>query len=437
MMILVFVALLGGGYYFTTPMERERMLLAAKRRYKHVRPILDELRFEPGAFGDALRERTPTIVATPALAAIGVVIYVLMLVGPGHFSDPETLIGRGGSWGPLTTNGEWWRLVTAIFVHAGLLHVVANTLALVQLGLILERLFGRAAFAATYVGAGMLTTLASLAIDPVTVTVGATGAVLGIHGLLAAALITGRVFPSPMTIPLITLVRVAPASGLFVLYSVLSGRVGWPELAGLVVGFVFGLVVARGVGDRPASSPRVATSMAIVCIVTIVSAAPLRGVADVKPEIERVVAVERSTAAAYDAAVNRFQNGQLTTAGMADVIDRTILPELAAAEARLKKLDGVPRQHKPLVDGAQQYFDLREASWLARVEGLRKAKTPKLREAETIERAALDALDKVKPPEKSAPAAESAPAQKSQPAEKTRPTEKSRPAPPSARRARP
>ena len=245
--------------------------------------------------------------------------------------------------------------MTAPFVQTGLLHVVANTIGTLQLGLILERLYGRAAFAAGYLGAGMLATLVGLAIDPVAVTVGGTGAVLGIHGLLAATLIAGAVWPSPVTIPLITLARVGPASVVFLLYSVLAGQIGWAGLAGLVVGFVYGLVMARGVGERPAPSLRVAASVVVVCIITVVSAATLRGVADVKPEIERVVAVERSTSGVYDAAVHHFQTGQLTTAGMADVIDRTILPELAAAQARLKKLDGVPRQHQPLVAGAEEH----------------------------------------------------------------------------------
>src|SRR5262249_745655 len=126
MLIVVLLVMLPGAYYLTRPMERDRVLRAALRRYRQFRPIVEELQFEPGAFGDALRERTPIIVATPALSMLTAGIFLLMLFGPGHFSDPETLASWGGSWGPLTTNRQWWRLLTPMFVHPGLLPFLAN-----------------------------------------------------------------------------------------------------------------------------------------------------------------------------------------------------------------------------------------------------------------------------------------------------------------------
>src|SRR5262245_22545613 len=425
-MVLVLLVLAGAIYYFATPMERERMAGAAVGRLRQLKPIADDRRHVPGAFGDLLRARTPRLVVTPLIVAVHLVVVLGMLVAPGRFGEPETVMRWGGSWGPLTTNGEWWRLVTELVVHDSMLQAAVNTLALAQTGIILERLFGRAAFAAVFLGAGALGSVIGLALDPVSVTAGSTGAVLAIHGLLMAAVLAGTLLPSPITIPLTTLVRLGPVSGLFLAYSVLAGRIGWPELAAVTVGFVYGLAIGRGVAERSSSSLRVAASATVFCLVTFICAAPLRGVANVKPEIERVVVVEQTIASAYDAAVHRFQNGQLTAAGLADAIDRSVLPELTSAHARLKKLEGVPRQHQPLVDGAEEYFKLRESSWLIRAEGLRKNKTPKLREAEQVERAALDALEKIKPIEKdkneAAPAAvtEQAPAAPAKAAPKKR-----------------
>jgi len=65
---------------------------------------------------------------------------------------------------------------------------------------------------------------------------------------------------------------------------------------------------------------------------------------------------------------------RITAEALAQLIDRTIVPELHAAEARLKELDRVPHEHQPLVAGAEEYFRLRDASWRLRVEGLQKAK---------------------------------------------------------------
>jgi hypothetical protein len=155
-------------------------------------------------------------------------------------------------------------------------------------------------------------------------------------------------------------------------------------------------------------------------------ALPLRGVADVRPEIARVVAVEDRTASAYQAAVDRFKSGRNTAEALAQLIDRTIMPELQAEGVRLKALDKVPPEHQPLVADAKEYVRLRSESWRLRSEGLRKTSVPARREAgkkdrpsnespraraeaqhrasmmtmgkaEGTERASLEALQRIKP----------------------------------------
>ena len=79
------------------------------------------------------------------------------------------------------------------------------------------------------------------------------------------------------------------------------------------------------------------------------------------------------TAGAYQAGVERFQKGRMTAEALAQLIDRTIVPQLEAADARLKSLHGVPPEHKPLVADAEEYLRLRSESWRLRAEGLRKA----------------------------------------------------------------
>ena len=112
-----------------------------------------------------------------------------MLFGAGAIGDPDTLVGMGASLGTRTTNGEWWRLVTSAFVHTGTFQFIVNIAVLAQLGAVLERLAGRLAFAAVYLSAGVFTGLVSLSSHPVGVTVGASGAIFGLYGLLIATLI--------------------------------------------------------------------------------------------------------------------------------------------------------------------------------------------------------------------------------------------------------
>ena len=111
-------------------------------------------------------------------------LFVWMAMAPGPIGSPETLVAWGGSIGPRTTNGEWWRLVTAPFVHTGFLALAANMIGLFQPARLLERLVGPLALVGVYVVAGMFATVVSLPRDPLGVTVGASGAVCGVYGLL-------------------------------------------------------------------------------------------------------------------------------------------------------------------------------------------------------------------------------------------------------------
>ena len=395
MKIFAVLVLLCALYYFTTPDERARFFRAALRVTRQATDGARYLQAERGPLRDALRERTPWALVTPALVALNIVMFVCMLFGAGVLSDPNTLIDWGGSVGPRTTNGEWWRLVTAIFVHASALHLIANIAGLVQVGLILERLFGGVAFASVYLAAGLISSLVSLFMQPVDVSAGASGSIFGVYGLFLASLIPGLVVRSSLSVPLITVLKLVPAAGLFLLYSVTAGFDGAAEVTGLAVGFGYGLLLAKDVGVRTPPPLRVAAPMAVVVCFVIAATVPLRGVADVRPEIQRVAEVEQRTASSYDSAARRFTRGEISLGALAELIDRTILPELRAARARLKQLDRVPREQEPLIVGADEYFSLREESWLARAAGLRRTSMAGLRPPDDTERASLQALERV------------------------------------------
>ena len=102
------------------------------------------------AFYQALRNRTRLPLATPVLVAANVLLFAWMAWAPGSIALPETLLEWGGSYGPRTTNGEWWRVVTATFVHTGFLGLVANMAGLVGAARVLERMVGTLAFVCVY-----------------------------------------------------------------------------------------------------------------------------------------------------------------------------------------------------------------------------------------------------------------------------------------------
>ena len=85
---------------------------------------------------------------TLAIIAVNVAVFVAMVAVTKQVVnfDLQVLLACGANFGPLTTSGQWWRLLTAVFLHVGLLHVAFNMWALWHFGRQTERLFGWPAF---------------------------------------------------------------------------------------------------------------------------------------------------------------------------------------------------------------------------------------------------------------------------------------------------
>jgi membrane associated rhomboid family serine protease len=394
------LVLSGAALYFMNPEERARLARLAVAAVRHAIGAVTHASSSGSGdpFDDMLRARTGRPLVTPLLLALNALIFTLMLVGRGALNDTQTLIDWGGNFAPRTTNGEWWRLIAAMFVHGGVFHLAATMAGLLPLGLIMERAVGRITFATMYLSAGLLAGVVSLwTTSPTSVTFGASGAVFGIYGLLLASLGWAIVSRPAVPVPLITVKRLAAAAVPFFLYNLATDHLGASELAGLGAGFAGGLVVARGVTREKPAVRRAALLMAATVVIVAGAAVPLRGIVDFRPEVARIAAVEERTAGAYDEAVGKFRLGRIPAKGLIQLIDRTIMPELQAVRARVTALRGVPQEQAPLVAAAEEYFQLREESWRRRAEGLLRSSADMLREADRKERAALEAFRKMRP----------------------------------------
>jgi rhomboid protease GluP len=162
----------GLGYYLTTPAERARLAQRGWAAGLRLRDAAMTRSPASAPLRDALRARTRRPVVTPAILVVNAAVFLLMLVGPGALGHADTLVGWGANVASRTTNGEWWRLVTMLFVHAGPLHFIATVAGLVPLGLMLERLVGSLAFATAFFGAGILAAIVSLSTSAVAVSAG-------------------------------------------------------------------------------------------------------------------------------------------------------------------------------------------------------------------------------------------------------------------------
>jgi rhomboid protease GluP len=399
--LLLFLIVVAG--LFFRGLNREERVEALKKLLVHIKQAKAWIVYVPPEcqpFHEALRARTPWTIVMPVVLGANLLIFVLMLVGPGSFSDRDTLLAWGGSFGPRTTNGEWWRLFSSAFVHAGFLHVAATLVGMFRIGLLIERLVGPTTLATTYVAAAILGSLASLAGHPVAIHASASSAVFGIYGLFIATFVWGMIRRSELTIPTAVLRYIAPGAGAFLLYTFITEGIITPAMvAGLAVGLACGFVLGGRIAETKPPVRRLVATMSATAGIVVLLAVPLRGVADVTSEIAYAVAVEDRTSRDYDADISRFQKGRLSSDALVADIE-TIVPQLDAVGIRLDSLENVPPEHQVLVDNAKEYVRLRLESWRMRAEALRKSDMRALQKADGIEHTSIAILDKIRPVER-------------------------------------
>lgn len=120
---------------------------------------------------------------TRALIAVNVLVYLAMLATGASLSRPAgPFYEEGALYGPFVAQGDWWRLLTAAFLHASLFHLGINMLILWMVGAPLETALGRGRYLLLYVVSGLAGSAGALLFSPDTPTVGASGAIFGIFG---------------------------------------------------------------------------------------------------------------------------------------------------------------------------------------------------------------------------------------------------------------
>ena len=186
--------------------------------------------------------------ATFVLIGLNILVFVAAAVGGVSPLAPsiKDLLRWGADFGPMTVSGEWWRLATSMFLHAGIIHLAFNMWCLLNLGLIAERWFGRLSFLILYVLSGIGGSLASLFMHPTTVSVGASGAIFGLAGGLIAFVGLRR-----EAAPAARVNRLLPSLLSFVAYNLVFGSLNpaidnAAHVGGLLVGAGFGAALLAG-----------------------------------------------------------------------------------------------------------------------------------------------------------------------------------------------
>jgi membrane associated rhomboid family serine protease len=123
------------------------------------------------------------LVVTNVLIAINVLVYLVEAAQSNSLTRPGgEIYVQGALFGPAVANGDWWRLVTAAFLHGSPLHIFFNMLMLWWFGRPLELLLGRGRFLAIFFISILAGSAGALLYTPTQPTIGASGAVFGILG---------------------------------------------------------------------------------------------------------------------------------------------------------------------------------------------------------------------------------------------------------------
>jgi membrane associated rhomboid family serine protease len=207
--------------------------------------IVDEAR-QPVMRTPWVRGNESTIGLTHIIFGINAAVFLGMALASStimDFSLPE-LVQWGANVGPLTLSGEWWRLLTCVFVHGGIIHIAFNMWCLWNLGALAESLYGRWTYAAIYLLCGIGSSLTSVFWHPSTPSVGASGAIFGLAGALIAAFRLGE-----FSVPRSALSGTMRSLALFVVYNLIFGAASHTtdnaaHVGGLITGLIIGALVA-------------------------------------------------------------------------------------------------------------------------------------------------------------------------------------------------
>ncbi len=188
-----------------------------------------------------------TITLTHVLFGANVAVFLAMAAASGSVLEfPGQIMAHfGANFGPYTLSGDWWRLLTYMFLHGGLMHIAFNMWCLWDIGALCESLYGRWTFGAVYLITGVAAGLSSVAWNPGVLSVGASGAIFGLAGALIASFSLGE-FSLPDVAIKSTLRSLLFFAAFNIFFgSMFSGVDNAAHFGGLISGLIVGALIAR------------------------------------------------------------------------------------------------------------------------------------------------------------------------------------------------
>lgn len=193
---------------------------------------------------------------TPTNVLIGLnsLVFVLMVFSGVSPLAPQTreMVRWGANFAPLSLGPQPWRVLTANYLHFGIVHLGLNMWCLWNLGSLAGRIFERWTYVLTYTLCGIAGSVVSLSVHPRGIGAGASGAIFGMAGALIAALALGK-----FSVPRAQLQPTITSLVTFAGYNLLFGLIPGIDNAAHVGGFVCGLAMGAALAPRPEEGPEV------------------------------------------------------------------------------------------------------------------------------------------------------------------------------------
>jgi membrane associated rhomboid family serine protease len=323
--------------------------------------------------------------ATLGLILLNVGAFVLMALGGVSLMDPsaDSLIAFGADYGPLTLNGQSWRMCTSLFLHFGVIHLLINMIVLANIGPFVETLSGSAAFVTLYLVAGFGGSAGSLAWHPWTVSAGASGAIFGLYGALLAFLLRYRDSIEPEA-----LAPLRKGAIVFVGYNLLYGLFR-PDVdmaahvGGLIAGFLLGLFLVQPVSEEAPAvrGGRISAAAVLGLLLVVGTVYGFPKPDDLRCEIKRMSQMEDKALALYNSSIEKWKADQLTDLRFTRIVEQEVLPPWRAERESLAKMKRLSGEQTQLATSLIQYMKAREDGWDLLVDGVRTNDMGKLQRA--------------------------------------------------------
>mgnify|MGYP002631635981 CR=1 FL=1 len=323
------------------------------------------------------------------LITANVVMFCVMVANGVSFTSPgpATLFEWGANFPPATANGQWWRLLTCMFLHFGFAHLAVNMMGLWYLGRTVEKLVGKAGFAITYIVSGIAGEFATLAWSPIGMSAGASAALFGTAGTLIGFVLLRRDLLQNVAMKQLLKNLTMALIADFTVGPIVFRMNNAAHATGLFCGFVCGLILSQHLSPAmiPRRKIRNLTTVVVAMIVLPVIAMTLpEALPNVPGELQQRNAVQRKAYGTIDSLAELSKTGQLNDAEYAKRIEEDVLPMWIESKSRIERLLNVEYADRNYIQRVVRYMQCRQESWQLLAQGLREQNEGKIEQSEKL-----------------------------------------------------